>query len=98
MSAAKQVQQAIDTPRPSGCIPPRKKARKNKISPGLASALDCTKMSDRKTVFIITEAVKSVGADYNINRSSISRGRQFAEVIKRDFHVDTTLLVHWMGS
>lgn len=105
MSEAKKVQQAIDTPGPSGCIPPRKKARKNIISPGLASALDRTKMSDRKAVFVITEAVKSVGcdvADYNINRSSISRGRQknrsqFAEVIKRDFHVDTPLVVHWDG-
>ena len=105
LSEAENVQQAIETPGPSQCIPPRKRARKDIVSPGLASALDRTKVSDRKAAFVISEAVKSVGLDtteYNINRSSISRGRQknrrqFAEVIKRDFHVDTPLVVHWDG-
>ena len=100
MSEAENVQQAIETPGPS-----RKRARIDIVSPGLASALDRTKVSDRKAAFVISEIVKSIGLDateYNINRSSISRGRQrnrtkFAKVIKRDFHVDTPLVVHWDG-
>ena len=100
LSEAENVQQAIETPGPS-----RKRARIDIVSPGLASALDRTKVSDRKAAFVISEIVKSIGLDateYNINRSSISRGRQrnrtkFAKVIKQDFHLDTPLVVHWNG-
>ena len=45
------------------------------VSPGLAAALDHTKVSDRKTAFVLSETVKSIGLDateYNIKRSSIS--------------------------
>ena len=72
---------------------------------GLAAALDRTKMTDRGTVFILTEAARSFGvevAELNINRSSIARHRkrnreEFAENIKADFSADVPLVVHWDG-
>ena len=56
--------------------PPPKPAKINIVTPTLAAALDRTKMSDRKAVFKLAEAAKSLGhniEELNINLSSIHR-------------------------
>lgn len=56
-----------------------KRARTNMISPGLAAALDRTKVSSRSATFILTEAARSFGhnvAEFNINHMSIHRRRE----------------------
>lgn len=82
-----------------------KRARQIIMSPGLASALDHTKMSDRKAAFVILEITKSLGVDianFNINRTSIFPGCKgnrihFAVVVKWDFTADLPLVVDWDG-
>ena len=70
------------------CIPPtskrakcqkRAKQKVNMITPGLAAALDRTRMSSRQATYILAEAAKSPGyevSDVNINRMSIHRERE----------------------
>lgn len=58
-----EASEVEEMPGPSGYVPLPKRARQNIMSPGLASALDCTKMSDRKAAFVISETIKSLGVD-----------------------------------
>jgi hypothetical protein len=54
----------------------RKRARKNIISPEVATALDRSQISDRKAVYILSAAASSPGHEVNelaVNRSSIRR-------------------------
>ena len=56
--------------------PKRKRGRKTVVTPELAAALDRTKVSDRKAVFVIAETAKSLGQnidDLALNRDSIRR-------------------------
>lgn len=69
------------------------------MSSGLVLALDCSKMSVRKAVFVILKMTKvSVDiTDFNINCTSISRGcksnsSHFAEKVK--VYADVPLVVH----
>ena len=88
--------------------PPRKKKNKSNrkvITPKLAAALDRTKMSDRKAMFVISETAQSLGHNVNtlsISRSSIKRHReeqraQMAAALKEEFTGDVPLIVHWDG-
>ncbi|GBL75169.1 hypothetical protein AVEN_194418-1 [Araneus ventricosus] len=49
----------------------RKLGRKNILTPQLEAALDLTKVSDRKAVYVIAETTKNIG--YNIDEFSINR-------------------------
>jgi hypothetical protein len=71
----------------------------------MASALDRTKVSDRKATLVIATTAKELGHDiseFNINRSSIRRSRAkqrktIAEEIKQRFSASGPLVVHWDG-
>ena len=49
----------------------RKRGRKTVVNPELAAALDRTKVSDRKAVFVIAETAKSLG--HNIDELALNR-------------------------
>jgi len=73
------------------------------ITPGLAAALDRTRMSSRQATYVLAEAAKSLGyevSDVNINRMSIHRKGEkhrsrFVKELKETFTVDIPLVVHW---
>jgi len=53
--------------------PTRKRGRKTVVTPELAAALDRTKMSDRKAIFVLVETAKSLGQNIDelvLNRDS----------------------------
>lgn len=83
----------------------RKRGRKNVVTPELSAALDRTKVSDRKAVFVIAETAKSLGQNIDalaLNRDSIRRQRiehriQRSANIKAEFHSNVPLVVHWDG-
>jgi len=87
--------------------PPRKKIRATVkvITHQLAAALDRTKMSDRKAVFVIAKTAQSLGhdiSDLSINHSSIKREHEryraeMAAGLKKDLSGDVPLVVHWDG-
>jgi len=85
--------------------PPSKRAKKTIMTPALASALDRTKVSDRKATMVLISAAKSLGHDVselNINRSSIRRcrikhRRDMADEIMATFNPSVSLMVHWDG-
>ena len=85
--------------------PPPKRAKINIVTPSLAAALDRTKLSDRKAVFVLAEAAKSLRhnvEELNINRSSIHRHREshrmnFARSVQDKFDPTVSLTVHWDG-
>ena len=82
-----------------------KRATKNIMTKGLATSLDRTKVSDRKAVYILTEAAHSLGhstEELNINRSSIRRHRRghrkcHSSSLKQSIKIEGPLLVHWDG-
>ena len=83
----------------------RKRGRKNVVTPELLAALDRTKVSDRKAIFVIAETAKSLGQNINelaLNRDSIRRQRvehriQRSANLKAKFHSNVPLVVHWDG-
>ena len=83
----------------------RKRGRKTVVTPELAAALDRTKVSDRKAVFVIAETAKSLGHNIDelaLNRDSIRRHRvehrvQRSANIKAEFQGNVPLVVHWDG-
>jgi hypothetical protein len=85
--------------------PKRSRARQNIVTPSLAAALDRTQVSDRKATMILTETAISLGHDPKtlaINRMTIARSRQkaratFVQNIKKEFHANEPLTVHWDG-
>ncbi|KAK2702040.1 hypothetical protein QYM36_019351 [Artemia franciscana] len=62
----------------------RKRGRKAVVTPELAAALDRTKVSDRKAVFVIAETAKSLGM--TIDQLALNRDSS-----------DVPLVVHWDG-
>lgn len=85
--------------------PKRSRAKRNIVTPSLAAALDRTGVSDRKATIVLTETAISLGHDPHnlaINRTTIARSRQkaraeFARQIKKEFHANEPLTVHWDG-
>ena len=83
----------------------RKRGRRSVLTPHLAAALDRTKVSDRKAVFVIAETAKSFGHnidDLALNRDTIRRLRvqhrtQRSADIKAEFRGNIPLVVHWDG-
>ena len=83
----------------------QQRSRRSVITPGLASALDRTNLSDRKAVFVLTEAARALGHDINvlaINRSTIRRQRrkyraEQAMLLKTAYRPSGPLVVHWDG-
>src|SRR5688572_22418482 len=81
----------------------RKRGRTTVITPELAAALDQTKVSDRKAVFVISETAKSLGQNIDelaLNRDSIRRHRVQQRVqrcinIKAKFQGNISFVVHW---
>lgn len=77
----------------------------NIVSPGLAAALDRSKVSDRNAVYIIAAAAESLGhstAALAINKESVRRSRRkhreaAAKEIHASFHPNCPLTVHWDG-
>lgn len=75
------------------------------MSPELVAALDRTKTSNRGAVHLVEATVSSLGHDkatLALNRESIRRARRshralLAEEIKKNFSLDTPLIVHWDG-
>ncbi|GBM55689.1 hypothetical protein AVEN_139388-1 [Araneus ventricosus] len=72
----------------------------------LAAALDRTKVSDRKAVFVVAETAKSLGYEVDeitLSRSSIRRERMkhrsnMFQQLKTEFQEqDAKLTVHWNG-
>ena len=55
------VEEVVNDPLEAADGLPPKRAKKNAITPGLAAALDRTKMTDRGAVFILTGAARSFG-------------------------------------
>ena len=97
--------EALSIPRTSACIP-KKRARRNSVTPELAAALDRVKLSDRKATVLFAATAQSLGYDtknLNINRSSIRRSRlkcrkEIAQNLKADFATTADkLVVHWDG-
>ena len=86
---------------------PAKKScgRINIVSPSVSAALDRTKTSDRKAAYILAAIAHSLGhniEDLALNRSTIKRQREYhrsqlAKALKKDFHVNVPLVVHWDG-
>jgi hypothetical protein len=82
-----------------------KRARIDIMSPGLASALDKTKMSSRNAMFVLSEAAATLGHDVgslNINRNSIHRARarlraNTANNLRSEFSASVPLTGHWDG-
>ncbi|KAK2720673.1 hypothetical protein QYM36_004529 [Artemia franciscana] len=62
----------------------RKRGRKAVVTPELAAAVDRTKVSDRKAVFVIAETAKSLGM--TIDQLALNRDSS-----------DVPLVVHWDG-
>ncbi|KAK2721327.1 hypothetical protein QYM36_003567 [Artemia franciscana] len=83
----------------------RKRGRKAVVTPELAAALDRTKVSDRKAVFVIAETAKSLGMTIDqlaLNRDSVRRLRAKHRIhssasIRAKFQSDVPLIVHWDG-
>ncbi|KAK2703242.1 hypothetical protein QYM36_018259 [Artemia franciscana] len=83
----------------------RKSGRKAVVTPELAVALDRTKVSDRKAVFVIAETAKSLGMTIDqlaLNRDSVRRLRAKHRIhssasIRAKFQSDVPLVVHWDG-
>ena len=83
----------------------KKRARINIVSPGLASALDRTKMTSRNATFVLSDVAISLGHDVsslNINRNSIQRERTRHRATKAsqllsEFSTSVPLTVHWDG-
>ncbi|KAK2710529.1 hypothetical protein QYM36_011904 [Artemia franciscana] len=83
----------------------RKRGRKAVVTPELAAALDRTKVSDRKAVFVIAETAKSLGMTIDqlaLNRDSVRRLRSKHPIhssasIRAKFQSDVPLVVHWDG-
>lgn len=83
----------------------RKRGRRSVLTPHLAAALDRTKVSDRKAVFVIAETAKSFGHnidDLALNRDTIRKLRvqhrtQRSADIKAEFRGNIPLVVHWDG-
>lgn len=75
------------------------------ITHKLVAALDRTKMSDRKAMFVISETAKSLGHNFNtfsISQSSIKHysKKQPVQIIvplKEVFTGDVPLIVQWDG-
>jgi hypothetical protein len=90
----------------SGGTPPcKKQKRMDVVTPSLSSALDRSKMTDRKAMMVVTATAQSLGHDVNelaLSRSSIRRLRQKhrankAQDLKAELRVDVPLTVHWDG-
>ncbi|KAK2706392.1 hypothetical protein QYM36_016436 [Artemia franciscana] len=83
----------------------RKGGRKAVVTPELAAALDRTKVSDRKAVFVIAETAKSLGMTIDqlaLNRDSVRRLRAKHRIhssasIRAKFQSDVPFVVHWDG-
>ncbi|KAK2716028.1 hypothetical protein QYM36_010560, partial [Artemia franciscana] len=83
----------------------RKRGRKAVVTPELAAALDRTKVSDRKAVFVIAETAKRLGMTIDqlaLNRDSVRRLRAKHRIhssasIRAKFQSDVLLVVHWDG-
>ncbi|KAK2727011.1 hypothetical protein QYM36_007756 [Artemia franciscana] len=83
----------------------RKRGRKAVVTPELAAALDRTKVSDRKAVFVIAETANSLGMTIDqlaLNRDSVRRLRAKHRIhssasIRAKFQSDVPLVVHWDG-
>jgi hypothetical protein len=84
---------------------PKRSRPTNVVSPGLAAALDRTKVSDRNAVYIIAAAAESLGHSPSaqaINKESIRRTRHkhreiAAKEIQASFDPNCPLTVHWDG-
>lgn len=91
----------------SGPTEPKRAKRglMNVVTPGVAAALDRTKVSDRAAVYVLTETARSLGhnpEELNINRSSIRHQRRqhrerHASSLKEEIMSDGPLIVHWDG-
>jgi hypothetical protein len=83
----------------------RKRTKVNIVSHEVASALDRTKLSDRKATFLLAATAQSLGHnidELNISRSSIRRRREMvrmdhAQNVKEQFKGSASLVVHWDG-
>ena len=97
--------EAIDEDNDPSTFPVAKRARINVMTPGLASALDRTKISSRNATFVLGEMASSLGHDVhslNINRNSIHRARASHRAtmwkkLKTEFSASVPLTVHWDG-
>lgn len=84
---------------------PKRRRPTNVLSPGLAAALDRTKVSDRNAAYIIAAAAESFGHSPSalvINKESIRRARRnhrevAAKEIQASFDPNCSLTVHWDG-
>jgi len=84
---------------------PKRSRPTNVVSPGLAAALDRTKVSDRNATYIIAAATQSFGHNPSaiaLNRESIRRARHkhreiVANEIQASFDPNCPLTVHWDG-
>jgi len=84
---------------------PKRSRPTNFVSPGLAAALDRTKVSDRNAAYIIAAAAESLGHSSSalaINKETIRRSRRnhrerAAKEIRATFDPSCPLTVHWDG-
>lgn len=82
-----------------------KRKTKNIVTPELATTCDALGLSTRAASEIVAATVHSLGQnieDFNVNRSSLSRGREKARSaaaaqLKSDFKPDPILTLHWDG-
>src|SRR6218665_2687194 len=84
---------------------PKRSRPTNFVSPGLAAALDRTKVSDRNAAYIISAAAESLGHSSSalainketIRRSSRNHRERAAKEIRATFDPSCPLTVHWDG-
>ena len=77
----------------------------NIMASNLAAALDRTGVSDRNAVYVLSEAMASVGhnpVDFVLNRASVRRKRakyhhNAVQELEKHFHPTKPLTVHWDG-
>ena len=75
------------------------------MTSNLAAALNRTGVSDRNAVYVLSEAMASVGhnpADFVLSRASVGRKRakyrfNAVQELKKRFHSTEPLTVHWDG-
>lgn len=97
----------VSTPVSTSATYTPKRARINIMSPGVAAALDRTRLSSRNAAYVLSEVTSSLGlghdiSDFNINRNSIHRARashraSMASNLRSEFAPSVPLTVHWDG-
>ena len=74
---------------------PRKRARKNIVSPEMAATLDRTELSDRKATSMFAPTARSLGNDIKDYHHRLCLRQDIFNLLKDKFGPGTQLTIHW---